>query len=165
MRKARGQTLVIFAILVFVGVTLVTAVYGVTSARRQKNAIQEVTWAAVRHGSMELDEDALANGEILLVPAEAEQAARATLADGLGGLPFALASGETPEGIAFDPSKTEVYAVNASAAEPWTSPWTGQVFTQPVVAVRVVVPSNVLFLSGVRLSAVGEDFAFVRGTP
>lgn len=164
-RRERGQVLVIFAVVVALAVTiLIPFLFGLSSARRQKGAIEEVSWAAMRAGAMQLDEAALAQGIVRLDVAQAEAAARATLAEGLSLLPFALADGATPEGIAYDPAQAQVYAVNASPGAPWTSPLTGATYTAPVVAVRVVVPSHVLFLT-LPLPGQGEDQVFLRGAP
>lgn len=160
-KRERGQVLVIAAILIAVAVLLWQTSVAITSAWRQHNAAQEVAWAAVRNGCMQLDPAALADGRIVLLPAQAEAAARGAVAGGLGNLPYALQDGYRPEEIAANPELTQVIVANASPGNPWTSPWSGKTYTEPVVAVKLAVPSQLFFLWGI-VRAQAEDVAFVR---
>jgi hypothetical protein len=149
------------AIFIGVAVLMWQLSTAISSAWRQHNAVQEVARAAARDGCMQLDPAALADGRVVLLPDQARAAALDAVAVGLGLLPYALQEGYTPEAIAANPDLTQITVVNASEGSPWTSPWSGKTYTEPLVIVQLAVPSQLFFLRGtVRVQV--EDVAFVR---
>lgn len=161
--KTRGQVLVLVAVLLGVVVIAVTTSYALTSARQQKDAARYVAEIASNSGAAQLDEAALANGEIRLDVGEATAAAQQAVMESLVTLPYALREGYTPELIASNPELLQIQAINASPADPWQSPWTGNIYAEPVVAVWLKVPSRVFFLE-IDLPVVGETIV-MRGQP
>lgn len=153
--KARGQVLVLVAVLLGVAVIAVMGSFALGTARQQKDAARYVAEIASNIGAAQLDEAALAQGEIRLDVAEATAAARQAVVEALVTLPYALREGYTPELIAGNPELLQIQAVNATPTASWTSPWTGNIYTEPVVAVWLKVPSRVFFLE-IDLPVVGE---------
>lgn len=170
-RSRRGQTLVLFAIVIPVIVALLYLVYSATTASRQKTGAQAASDAAARAGSMQIDVARYANGELALDCAAAEAKARQVLREGLADLPYALLPGVTPDTIA---SAAEITVINIVPDTPcsagqdwWTSPYPPHnTYTQPVVTISIRVPSRVFFMD-ITLPAISEDTlrAPTGGTP
>lgn len=158
-RKERGQTLVLFAIILFVVVAAVQFTLGVSSAWNQLSAVQNATEAGARAGAMQFDVEQFAQGRLVLDEARAIATTRQMLLVGLRRLPFAI-EGTTPEDIA---AAASIQVINAAESSPWTSPNSPyRTYTQPVVVARVRVPSRLFFLN-ITLGNPVEVMALIPG--
>lgn len=149
----RGQTLVIVAALLPVILSLVALLIQVSTIVWQREAIRYASQVAARKGSLQIDVERWALGQLALDCSAANSGARDKLAEALSHLPFALLEGTTLEAVVAD---AEVWVVNS---EPGTCNY-DPAAARPYVAVTVRVPSALFFVDiTLRLDSRVEVFA------
>lgn len=159
--RSRGQTLVLFTVFIVVAAMMLSLSFFLYSAKRQRDAAEEIARAAVRAGCMQVDEEKMGRGIVWLDEERARSAALEVLRNGLPYLPYGLSGGATPESIV---AGAELYVVNATPGEPRESPLSHKVYDRPFVAIRFVVPTATFFVP-IDLGIAQEDTTFLRVTP
>lgn len=159
--RSRGQTLVLFACFIAVAAMMLSLTFFLYSAKRQRDAAEEIARAAVRAGCMQVDEEKMGQGIVWLDTERARSAALKVLRNGLPYLPYGLSGGATPDSII---AGAEIYVVNATPGAPHESPLSHKVYDRPFVAIRILVPTAAFF-GPIDLGIVQEDTAFLRVTP
>lgn len=157
--KTRGQMLVVYALVISLAALMLGLSFFIYSAKRQRDASEEIARSATRAGCMQVDEERMAQGVVWLDEVQARQAVLQVLQDGLPYLPYGLTDGATPDSII---AGAEIYIVNATPSAPQTSPLPPyEMYDRPFVAVRFAVPTAALFRP-ITLNIQREDVAFVR---